>query len=199
MKCQQNLVEQARSEVLDEEKIWFTWSLSGTQLIGYRGTEKIPEVEKITLDTLHNNGCLSCVRGWKKLRRFLKREQFERAESRVGSEPGVAIGVSSGGVRRPRILLPETGKLSHSARCGLLLETQRRYEYPTRQCFISTTEGVSTDSGDDAFSQRPTGHTTQRLGRFQRRWQVEANLIDFDYGIYAKKLWMNFCKLTIVG
>lgn len=52
------LVEQVRSGMLNEAEIWFTWSSSVTNLVGYEGN--VPEVKTITLDGLQSNGYLLC-------------------------------------------------------------------------------------------------------------------------------------------
>ncbi|NEP27539.1 TIGR02391 family protein [Moorena sp. SIO3I6] len=54
------LVEEVRAKKLNEDKICFIWSLSGTIIVGYQGN--VPEFDKITLKALENSGCLVCDR-----------------------------------------------------------------------------------------------------------------------------------------
>jgi hypothetical protein len=56
------IIEEVRAGKLDEEEIWFIWTLSGTNIVGYRGSGSIPEVKTGTLDALQESGFLTCDR-----------------------------------------------------------------------------------------------------------------------------------------
>ncbi|NMF60098.1 hypothetical protein [Pseudanabaena yagii] len=56
------LVEEVRAENLDEEEIWFSWTVNGTLLGGYKGNSDIPQVKTTTLDALAASGFLICDR-----------------------------------------------------------------------------------------------------------------------------------------
>ncbi|NEQ86880.1 MAG: hypothetical protein F6K26_44605 [Moorea sp. SIO2I5] len=78
-KLLQWLVEKVRAKKLNEE-IWFTWSFSGTIIVGYQG--KVPEVNRITLHALKNSGCLLCERRRKdEYKCALTRKAYEAVDS----------------------------------------------------------------------------------------------------------------------
>lgn len=84
------LVEQVRTRKLDEEEIWFYWTLDGTSLVGFQG--KVPEVKPTTLDALQNNGCLLCVRSHKhEYRCALAGKAYEAVDSNFGTPSLSAI------------------------------------------------------------------------------------------------------------
>lgn len=53
------LVGKVRAGMLNEEEIWFIWSMDGSSLVNY-DMEDAPQVKSTTLDALQSNGCLSC-------------------------------------------------------------------------------------------------------------------------------------------
>ncbi len=113
-KLLQWIVSEVRAENLNEEEIWAIWDMQGTSLVGYQG--HVPEIKKITLDALEENGCLTCSQKREdQYRCALTSRAFEAIDSNFGAPDLSAI---------PHLIpLTEIGHLDTElwARCRLSL------------------------------------------------------------------------------
>lgn len=73
------MVNEAWKGQLDENEIWFVWTSDGTDVMGYDGT--VPEVKRISLDALENEGFLICQRDRHWYKCSLLAKAYEAVES----------------------------------------------------------------------------------------------------------------------
>lgn len=73
------IVNEAWNGNLDENEIWFLWSSDGTDIMDFNG--KVPEVKKITLDSLEKAGFLICQKDQHWYKCALTSQAYEAVEN----------------------------------------------------------------------------------------------------------------------
>lgn len=77
------MVNEAWNGKLDENEIWFLWSNDGTGIMGYDG--EVPEVKRISLDALENDGYIICQRSQQWYKCALLPKAYEAVEKNFAS------------------------------------------------------------------------------------------------------------------